>query len=160
MEILNKIVEYNNKKCIEANNCLNIKKNYNINLNLDIIELSDNNKKVLTGEYIFCGIFVPETSTWVWSNNIIGTNKSQIKIINQIKNKNYLFENSDNEKVAFIYQFLCNDSIRIEKMNDDLMYLINRTLNYLTNSLMVINPVNSSNNIQFIAINKIIERYF
>lgn len=154
-----KINVYNNKTSIKMNKKLNIKKKYNITFDKskDIIILSLDNNKVLVGNYIFFGIYQNDTKLWIWSSSIPGVNKKQIKIINNIRNKSYLFEADDNSDFIFIYQLLTNDVILIP----DVKYitLINKTLNFLSDSLMIFNPVNKNNNIQFIALNTIIEEY-
>jgi len=158
--ILNKINNYNKNQIIIMNKKLNIKKNYNINFDKnkkDIIILSENNKKILVGKYIFFGIYQPDTQLWIWASSIPGINQSQIKFINEIKSKNYLFENNDDPDIIFIYQLLSNDVIQIP--NTNLFNIINKTLNFLSDSLIILNPINKSNNTQFIAVNSIIEEY-
>lgn len=158
--ILNKINNYNKNQIIIINKKLNIKKNYNINFDKnrkDIIILSENNKKILVGKYIFFGIYQPDTQLWIWASSIPGINQSQIKFINEIKSKNYLFENNDDQDIIFIYQLLSNDVIQIP--NTNLFNIINKTLNFLSDSLIVLNPINKTNNTQFIGINSIIEEY-
>lgn len=157
--ILNKINSYNNKKSIEINKKLNIKKNYNINFDKTKknIILTENNKKVLVGNYIFFGIYQPETQLWIWASSIPGVNQSQIKIINEIKSKNYLFENNEHPDAIFIYQLLTNDVVQITDLK--LFGIINKTLNFLSDSIIILNPINKSNNTQFIGINKITEEY-
>jgi len=158
--ILNKINNYNKNQIIIMNKKLNIKKNYNINFDKnkkDIIILSENNKKILVGKYIFFGIYQPDTQLWIWASSIPGINQSQIKFINEIKSKNYLFENNDDPDIIFIYQLLSNDVIQIP--NTNLFNIINKTLNFLSDSLIVLNPINKTNNTQFIGVNSIIEEY-
>jgi hypothetical protein len=158
--ILNKINNYNNSQNIIINKKLNIKKNYNINFDKsrkNIIIISENNKKILVGNYIFFGIYQPETELWIWASSIPGISQSQIKFIHEIKSKNYLFENNDNPDIMFIYQLLTNDVIQIP--NTKLFNIINKTLNFLSNSIVILNPINNTNNTQFIGINSIIEEY-
>lgn len=159
-DILDKINDYNNKKNIEINKKLNIKKNYNINFDdtdTDLLILNDNNKKVLSARYNFFGIYQPETQLWIWASSIPGIGKKQIKIINDIKSTSYLFENSDNEDILFIYQLLTNDVLQLS--DNKYFDLINKTLNYLSNGIVILNPVNKSNNTQFIGLTKIAEQY-
>jgi hypothetical protein len=157
--ILNKINSYNNKKSIEINKKLNIKKNYNINFDKTKknIILTENNKKILVGNYIFFGIYQPETQLWIWASSIPGVNQNQIKKINEIRNKNYLFENNEYPDGIFIYQLLTNDVVQITDLK--LFGIINKTLNFLSDSIIILNPINKSNNTQFIGINKITEEY-
>ena len=160
MNILKKINDYNNKKMIEINKKLNIKKNYNINFNKDKkqnIIISEGKKKILVGKYIFLGIYQPDSKLWIWASSIPGVNQNHIKLINDIKNKNYLFENDDNPDVLFIYQLLSNDVIQLPDIRK--FELINKTLNYLSDSIILFNPINQIGNTQFIGLQNIIEEY-
>jgi len=155
--ILDKINKYNNKKNIEINKKLNIKKNYNINFDKNKIIITEDNKKIIAGNYIFFGIYQPDTKLWIWASSIPGVNQKQIKIINELKSKNYLFENNEDNESIFIYQLLTNDVVQI---NDSKLFgIINKTLNFLSDSIIILNPINKSNNTQFIGINKITEEY-
>jgi len=159
MSIIKKINNYN-KKNTEINKILNIKKNYSINFDKNQknqIIFSNNNKKILVCSYIFFGIYQPDTQLWIWSSSIPGVNQKQVKLINKIKNFSYLFENDDDKDIMFIYQLLTNNVIQINDIS--LFKLINKTLNYLSNCFIIINPTNKINNIQFIGINSIIENY-
>ena len=160
MNIIKKINEYNNKKNIEINKKLNIKKNYNLNFDKkikDVAILSESNKKIMTGNYVFFGIYQPATKLWIWSSSIPGVNQKQIKLINDIKNKSVLFESDADPDVLFIYQLLTNDVLQLT--DDKYFDLINKTLNYLSNGIVILNPVNKSNNTQFIGLTKIVEEY-
>lgn len=160
MNILKKINEYNNKKIIEINKKLNIKKNYNISFDKDKkqnIIISEGNKKTLVGKYIFLGIYQPDNQLWIWASSIPGVNQKHIKFINNIKNKNYLFENDDDINILFIYQLLTNDVIQLPDIRK--FELINKTLNYLSDSIILFNPVNQIGNTQFIGLQNIIEEY-
>jgi len=158
MNILKKINEYNNTK---INKKLDLKKKYTVSfdkINKNKLILKENNKKILVANYIFYGIYQLDTRLWVWANSIPGINKKQIEINNEIKNKNYLFENSDNPDILFLYQLLTNDVLIITRQNLQLE-LINKSLAYLSNSILMLNPINKSNNMQFIGITNIIEKY-
>ena len=160
MNILKKINDYNNKKMIEINKKLNIKKNYNINFTKDKkqnIIISEGKKKILVGKYIFFGIYQPENQLWIWASSIPGVNQKQIQLINEIKNKSYLFENDDNEDILFIYQLLTNDVIQLPDIRK--FDLVNKTLNYLSDSIILFNPINQIGNTQFIGLQSIIEEY-
>ena len=157
-DIIKKIKEYYNNKIIYMNKILNFKKKYTINLNNDLLILyDDNDKKILGSEYIFFGIYQPKTKLWIWASSIPGVNKININIIENIKNISYKFENDDSEESQFIYQFLTQDVILITDIN--LLNLINCTLNYISNCLHIFNPANEYDNIQFIGLTKIIEKY-
>lgn len=161
MNILKKIDNYNNKKIIEINKKLNIKKKYNISFDKNKKQnmiISDGKNKVLVGDHVFYGIYQPENQLWIWSSSIPGVNKLQIKLINDIKAKSYLFENDvDHPDILFIYQLLTNDVIQLPDIRK--FDLINRTLNYLSDSTIIFNPTNQIGNIQFIGLQNIIEEY-
>ena len=155
--ILDKINKYNNKKNIEINKKLNIKKNYKINFDNHKIIITEDNKKIIAGNYIFFGIYQPDTKLWIWASSIPGVNQKQIKIINELKSKNYLFENNEDNESIFIYQLLTNDVVQINDLK--LFKIINKTLNFLSDSIIILNPINKYNNTQFIGVNKIVEEY-
>jgi hypothetical protein len=161
MDILKKINDYNKKKNIEINKKLNIKKKYNINFDKDkknnIIILDNNNNNKLVCKYNFYGIYKPDNQLWIWASSIPGVNKKHIKLINSLKNKSYLFENDDNPDILFIYQLLTNDIILLPDMKK--FDLINKTLNYLSDSIILFNPLNKIGNTQFIGLQNITEEY-
>ena len=160
MDILKKVNDYNNKKMIEINKKLNIKKNYIINFdkeNKQNIIILEENKKILVGKHIFLGIYQPENQLWIWASSIPGINQKNIKLIHEIKNKYYLFENDDNDDVLFIYQLLTNDIIQLPDIRK--FDLINKTLNFLSNSIILFNPLNKTGNTQFIGLKSITEEY-
>jgi hypothetical protein len=116
MNILKKINNYYNKQIIDINKKLNIKKKYTINFDKDKkqhLTIVSDNKKILVGKYIFLGIYEPENQLWIWASSIPGVNQKHIKLINDIKNKSYLFENDDDPDIIFIYQLLSNDVIQL-----------------------------------------------
>lgn len=156
MNILEKIKDYNNKSDIN----INTKISYDLDFDKkkrNVLTLIQNNKKIIVCTYLYFGIYHNDTKLWIWSNSIPGVNKKNIKQINDIKDKYYLFENNDNIDIMFLYQLLTNDTIRIP--NDSYVSLINKTLNFLSNSIAVLNPINRNNNIQFIAIKNVLEKY-
>lgn len=160
MNILKKINDYYNKQIIEINKKLNIKKNYTINFEKDkkqYLTILQDKKKILVGKYIFLGIYEPENQLWIWASSIPGVNQKHIKIINDIKTKSYLFEDDDDPDIIFIYQLLSNDIIQLPNMKK--LELINKTLMYLTDSLIIFNPQNSIGNTQFIGLQNITEEY-
>ena len=157
--IINKIKKYNNNKLKEISKIFNFKKKYIIDLNNKLLTLyDDNNNKKLVSEYIFYGIYQPHTKLWIWANSIPGVNKQNINIVETIKrNNNYIFENDDSDEGQYIYQFLTQDVIIIN--NNNILDLITLTLNYISNSLNILSPVNEYGNLQFIGITNIIEKY-
>jgi hypothetical protein len=159
MNILEKIDNYNKIKNIEINKKLNIKKkNYTINFDKkDNIIIEEKGEKKIIGKYIYFGIYQPENKLWIWSSSIPGVNQKQIKLIKEIKNKNYLFENEDNKDITFIYQLLSNDIIQLSNIKK--FKLINKILNFFSDSIIIFNITNKIGNIQFIGLQNIIEEY-
>ena len=159
MSILKKINDYDKKKSNEIKKILNIKNNFNINFDESklIMYLNNNTNKLIGGNYFFFGIYQPNTKLWIWASSIPGVNKNQILKIKELKNKSYLFENNNNKDIMFIYQLLNNDIILLEDTTK--FKLINKVLLFLSDSILILNPINKSGNIQFIALNNIIEKY-
>ena len=158
MNILTKIDNYNKIKNIEINKKLNVKKKYNFifdKKNKENIIIMEEGKQILIGKYIFFGIYQPENKLWLWASSIPGVNQKQIKLIKEIKNKNYLFENEDNKDILFSYQLLSNDIIQLSNIKK--FKLINKILNFLSNSIIIFNITNKVGNIQFIGLQNIIE---
>ena len=75
----------------------------------------------------------------------------------KLKNMNHLFESSDDKKMTFYYQILTQDVLQIS--NNDALDWINELLLYLSNDMFYFNPTNSDNNVQFITMSKIKEKY-
>jgi hypothetical protein len=159
MNILKEIETIKNKKNKEINKILNINLSYTISFeNNKLILLNDNNDKILVSEFIFFGIYQPNNKLWIWSNSIPGINKNQIEIINDIKNKSFLFENNNNNIIQLYYQFLNSDVLEISDKN--MLKSINDLFLYLTDVIVILNPVNKYGNVQYIGITKILEKYF
>lgn len=158
MNIIEKINDYNKKKTIEIRNILDLQINYTISFKENnLLTLLDEKKKILTSEYFFFGIYQPTTKLWIWASSIPGVNKLQIDKIESIRNKSYLFENSDNLNISFIYQLLTQDVIQIN--NKEYLIFINNILNFLNDGLHIFNPYNTYGNMQFIGMTNIIEKY-
>jgi hypothetical protein len=178
MSIIKKIKDYNKNKISEVKKILNFKNDYIIDFKNKLLTLYDNDNKILVADYIFFGIYQPNTKLWIWASSIPGVNKKNIDNINNIRKSSYLFESStqtggtankqinnnefddnkiEDEEQQFIYQLLTQDVILIPDKN--YLDLINLTLNYISDGLNILNPINEYNNIQFIGITKIIEKY-
>jgi hypothetical protein len=122
-----------------------------------LVTLSVDNKKLLVGEYNFYGIFQHKTNLWIWASSIPGIDKTQIRNIDKIKKFSYLFESDDNKKINFYYQLLTQDVLLID--NEKFLDWIKDLIMYLSNDVLILTPSNSENNIQFITIKNIIEKY-
>jgi len=159
MKIIDKIKNNKNEKNKEINKILNIKKNYNINFEKDVAIITDeDNNKIVTSEYIFFGIYQPSTKLWIWSSSIPGVNKKQIEFVNNIKNKSFIFENDNDKDILLYNQLLTNDVLNLNESND-ILEKISDVLLYLSNSLVILTPLNSLGNIQYIGLTKIKTKY-
>jgi hypothetical protein len=161
MDILNKLEIYYNNKYKEISKLLNLEINYKINFiktksNKLLLEIY-HNKLLFNGKFIFYGIYQKQNKIWIWASSIPGITSKQIKKINKIKSFNYLFENSDNIIINFYYQLLTQDIILITDIKQ--LEWINRLLIYLNNDIFYFNPINEDDNIQFIGLSKILEKY-
>lgn len=158
MSILKKIETNKNNKNKQINKILNININYTITFDNDKLILLDNsNKKILVADFIFFGIYQNDKKVWIWSNFIPGVSKKQIKIIRDIKNKSFLFENDKNKNVQFIFQFFNSDIIEIIDKNK--LALINDSLLLTSDAKVILNPINKYGNTQYIGITNILEKY-
>ena len=160
MAIINKIDKFIDNKNKEIMKILNIKKKYNINLNENnLLDIFDNKKLILTGKYIFYGIYQPNSKLWIWSSSIPGINQNNIKYIDKLKNFSYLFENDTNcEKTKFYYQLLTQNTILITEKK--YIKWINDLLLYLSNDIYIFTPSNKEENIQFIGLTNIKTKLF
>jgi hypothetical protein len=159
--MLNKI-----KKTIETKEknilkILNINKKYTIkfikrNTN-HLVSIYDNDKLLLNGEYEFYGIYQINTKLWIWASSIPNININHIKNVNKIRKFSYLFESNNDKINTFYYQLLTQDVIYINNINK--LKLIKDLLLYLTDNIYIFNPINSENNIQFILLKNIKEKY-
>ena len=161
MDILNKLEIYYNNKYKEISKLLNLETNYKIDFvktatNKIYLSFYDNDKLLFNGKFNFYGIYQQENKLWIWATSIPGVHSKQIKKINNYKKLNYLFENNENEIISFYYQFLTQDVIVINDIKQ--LEWINRLLIYLSNDLFYFNPINN-NNIQFIGLTNIVEKY-
>lgn len=159
MDIITKINKSKNTKNKNIDKILNIKESYTINFKNNLLNLSNSqNNKILSSEYIFFGIYQPNTKLWIWSSSIPGVNKNELSKIKNIRNKSFIFENSDDNKILFMYQLLTNDVISIT--DKSLLETINDTLLYLTDANVILKPMNIYGNIQYIGITNVIEKYY
>lgn len=160
MKLLEKIRKNSKDKFNKIKKKLNIKKNYTITFDKINKEpklfLVDKKEVKLVGDFNFYGIYNKDTQIWTWSNVIPDVLLSQIKYIENLRNKAYIFEkNQDSSETnVFFYQFLINDSMIIP---EKYVSLIIDLILYLTDDIYIFEPTNSINNIQFIGLSKILE---
>jgi hypothetical protein len=160
MKLLEKIRKNSKDKFNKIKKKLNIKKNYTITFDKINKEpklfLIENKKVKLVGDFKFYGIYNKDTQIWTWSNIIPDVLLSQIKYIEELRSKAYIFEKNidSSETNVFFYQFLINDSMIIP---EKYISLVVDLLLYLTDDIYIFEPTNSINNIQFIGLSKILE---
>lgn len=160
MKILEKIKENSIAREKEIFKILNKKKDYILRFNNDktLLELyDDKDKKIISGKYVFYGIYQPSTKLWIWASSIPDIKKDTIKFINKLKLYDHLFESDSNTKSDFYYQLLNQDTILLK--DEEKLSWINDLLIYLSNDLYYFNPSNSQGNIQFIGLSKITQKY-
>lgn len=160
MKLLEKIRRNSKTKFDEIKDKLNIKKNYTI-----IFDKINNEPKLfivekkeikLIGDFNFYGIYNKVSLLWTWSNIIPNVLLTQIKYIEELRSKAYIFEKNIeySEINIFFYQFLINDSMVIPKKY---ISLVSDLILYLTDDIYMFDPTNSLNNVQFIGLSKILE---
>lgn len=165
MKLLKKIKEVNNTKTKEFKNILNINNKNRKHLLIDFVKngnnkyiaLFENKKIILTGEFNFYGIYQPTNKLWIWASSIPGVENKHLKTIMKLRKSANLFEGYNDPIINFYYQLLTQDVILIDS-NDKIQY-INMLLLYLSNDIYYFNPTNLSNNIQFITISDLKEKY-
>jgi hypothetical protein len=161
MKLLDKIKQFNQKKNKEITKLLSSNKKYKIdflkNGKNNRLGIYDDKKLIITGNYNFYGIYQPYTNLWIWASSIPGVDKKHIKNIKKIKASDYLFEEDTDPKISFFYQILTQDVILIT--NEKMISWINELLLYLSNDLFYFNPINSDQNIQFITLTNIKEKF-
>ena len=158
LEKINQVVEQKNK---EITKILDPKKKYRIdffkNGKNKMLGIFDGKKMVVGGEYNFYGIYQPYTKLWIWASSIPGVESKHIKNIRKLKTSDHLFESDSDPKINFYYQLLTQDVLYIT--DDHMLDWINDLILYLTGDLFYFNPVNSEENVQFLTITKIKEKY-
>lgn len=160
MKLLEKIRRNSKTKFDEIKDKLNIKKNYTIIFdkinNEPKLFIVEKKKIKLIGDFNFYGIYNKVTQLWTWSNIIPNVLLTQIKYIEELRSKAYIFEKNIeySEINIFFYQFLINDSMVIPKKY---ISLVSDLILYLTDDIYMFDPTNSLNNVQFIGLSKILE---
>jgi hypothetical protein len=161
MNLIKKIKQLNDEKNKSITKLLSPSKKYRIdffkNGNKNQMGIFDGKKMIIGGDYKFYGIYQPYTKLWIWASSIPGVDKKHIKNIQKIKALNHLFEEDSDAKISFYYQLLTQDVILIT--NEKMLEWINDLLLYLSNDVYHFNPVNSGENIQFITLTNIKEKY-
>ncbi len=161
MKIIDKINQINQQKNKEIENILDFTKKYRIdfikNGKNNLLAVYDNKKMIITGDYNFYGVYQPYTKLWIWASSIPGVDIKHIKQIQKLKASNYLFEANSDPKISFYYQLLTQDVLLIT--NDKMLDWINQLILYLSNDMFYFNPVNSDENIQFITLTNVKEKY-
>lgn len=157
MEILKKIDSNKKIKLKKMSKLMKSKKEqYTVLFDENKIKILLNKEKIFSSNFKLYGIMQPN-NLWIWASSIPGINYPDTLHIKKIKNLAHLFEGSNNNRMLFYHQFLTQDVILItDPVQKE---WINRLILYLDNSIYYLNPVNNKNNVQFITINKIFEKY-
>jgi hypothetical protein len=117
--------------------------------------ITKDNTPIIIGDYNFYGIYQPDTHLWVWASSIPGVDRKHLKNIRKMKKSEHLFE-SDND-MNFYYTLLTQDVVLID--DETMLDKLNHMLLYLSGDIFYFNPVNSDENIQFITLAQINEKY-
>ena len=141
--------------------CKNLSKKLNIKFfENNILQIFENNKKLIEAEYNFWGI-IKDDNILVWANAIPLVykqfKKNTLKIRkNKSLEKEYIKKN--NSDMYFYSSILENDMNLLE----DSKYIeyVKKLILYLSKDMFIIMPVNSKNNLQLITISKIRKKYF
>ena len=125
----------------------------------NILQIFENNKKLIEAEYNFWGI-IKDDNILVWANAIPLVykqfKKNTLKIRkNKSLEKEYIKKN--NSDMYFYSSILENDMNLLE----DSKYIeyVKKLILYLSKDMFIIMPINSKNNLQLITISKIRKKY-
>jgi hypothetical protein len=161
MNIIDKIITYNKLKTKAIDKILNKKHKYIINFDIKnnnkLISFISNNKKIISGTYNIYGIYQKSTKLFLWATIIPNSSKTIIQKVDKIKSFNYLFEKLDDKKSVFYYQLLTQDTILIKDFQ--MLDWINQLLIYLSDDVYYFNPLNEDNDIEFITLQTIKEKF-
>lgn len=163
MNLLNKISKNSKKKFKEIQKIIDIKKTYKFNFdkinNQHKIFFIENKNIKLIGDYHFYGVYNSQTKLWYWANILPNVSIDNIKYIEQLRHKGYLFEKmaSNNQTTQFFYQFLTNDNFVIPDAK--YLALITDLLLYLTDELYIFEEQNKDGEILFYGLSKINELF-
>ena len=162
MNLLKKITQNSKDKFKLIQKKINIKKNYTIDfepVNKEMkIFFKDNGKVQIIGDFHFFGTFNTQTKIWTWANIIPNISLKNIKYIDDLKLKAYVFEKNINssEILMFFYQCLTNDSMYITEQK--YLGLIIDLLLYLSDDMYIFERPNPSNEIELIGLVSINEK--
>jgi hypothetical protein len=132
----------------------------------NLLILKSGNEIILEAEYNFYGII--KDNMFIWGTNIPLVSDKFVKEIKDLRMKSYVMEdkfkssnkNDKDYKLNYInYNLLVQDILLLDNIKDPVK-LVNDVLKELSNSIYILNPTNSRNNIQFIGLTKIIKRYY
>lgn len=125
----------------------------------NILQIFENNKKLIEAEYNFWGI-IKNNNILIWANSIPLVykkfKKNTLKIRkNKSLEKEYIKTN--NSDMYFYSSILDNDMNLLE----DSKYIeyIKKIILYLSKDMFIMTPINSKNNLQLITISKIRKKY-
>lgn len=125
----------------------------------NILQIFENNKKLIEAEYNFWGI-IKDDNILVWANAIpLVYKKFKKNTLKMRKNKSLEKEyiKTNNSDMYFYSSILENDMNLLE----DSKYIeyIKKLILYLSKDMFIVTPINSKNNLQLITINKIRKKY-
>lgn len=122
-----KLKNYYDKQKEYIEERINIKKEFDYVFENNTVELYDDGKKILTGEYEIVGLFNYSMSVWYWAYNVSFVNKKLMSASKNVRNfTKYIkdnYEKFDSKEVEDYYYYTSNGNFFItdEKINDILM---------------------------------------
>ena len=125
----------------------------------NILQIFNNNKKIIEAEYNFWGI-IKDNNILIWANAIPLVYKQFKKNTLKIKKNKSLekeYIKTNNSDMYFYSSILDNDMNLLE----DSKYIeyIKKIILYLSKDMFIMTPINSKNNLQLITISKIRKKY-
>jgi len=151
--------KFNNFNFVNYNNIDNTS-NPNEKISIKLLNIINDDKILVNCKYNLYGIYQNNTKLWIWATSLQNSNIDIINNIKKIKSYYYLFEYNNlkyTNKNLFYYQFLTQDVILIN--DKKMLKWINELILYLSNDIYYINFLDSKNNLQFLTVNKIIEKF-
>ena len=162
MTLLKKLFNNSKKKNTILKKYINIKDNYKVSFekinSIKKLVLKKSNHKKLVGDYNVYGMYNKQSELWTWVNILPKYTIHQIKYIEELKLKAFIFEKSSESSQIklFFYQFLSNDMMIIP---EKYIGLIIDLLLYLTNDLHIFKNNIDVHTVQFIGLSKIDELF-
>lgn len=151
-----KIDKYYNSQKELMNKKFDTDKNYTYQVNNNIIELFDNDKLIIKGEYQIVGIYNLISSIWVWGWNIQIVNRKLVSSSEKIKefSEELMKEKKNSQEIDELYYITSNGNFytspnNIEKITKVALYYLEGKwifpICYGQNNISCVFPQNTQN---------------